>query len=672
MDPSSQRHRHLRPWRWSAAPTSAARGTRLAAVGVALAMCIAFPACTSDPRATGDPEAQGATGRGAETQPVTVDVTPGKAFHLELPDGTTVDGPPGAVTAAGAIVVTPASFDVPATAPLSSAQVSGFELTYPGKLRRPLAVSFPAPELSPAATSGGTASPSADRTATKRQRGKQQWLPAAAHISDDGQWVYRDVVARGGRFEFATTEFSSWAPAWLDPMAWVRSMVETAGRVVTGTTEPPDCKEANLSWAQLLGNPLLTHECFKDNKDSEGESRAEVFLKSNRTSYLKVSRTGDGDYLWRSGADTLLGAALTGFIGADDPVMLAGGEQMSVGFRRPQLDSEQSLTAYVDTTTTLISFAQELISLVGVGGDDRGGFAALWAIQSCADKLPASLDDPAGWWDTVVCVFADALPQVADPAKATEAAYSLLELSPATYAKEGGARLVSTARAVQLLGKAVKVIGLVQVLRTAIRHVIDGADEAVNGRGSVTLRLEAGSESTARLLNSSVPAHSCVDETGGWDGPTGIQLREGQGEQVQPGGDHTSILESQVLGWADFDGDGQREVAMMLRCSGSPIASCCAGQSSLLWFINVFDVSNGSLQRTGDPLSGQFVGPGNQYGRASTAILEATLNGTAITTSEGVLYADSYTTRELGGLDPFVQITTTWTLGPDGTWSGDR
>src|SRR5690242_7716900 len=60
---------------------------------------------------------------------VTVDVSPQASFHLELPDGTTIDGPVGAAAEVGELTVTPSAMDVPAEVPLPAGQVSGFDLT---------------------------------------------------------------------------------------------------------------------------------------------------------------------------------------------------------------------------------------------------------------------------------------------------------------------------------------------------------------------------------------------------------------------------------------------------------------------------------------------------------------------------------------------------------------
>jgi hypothetical protein len=204
--------------------------------------------------------------------------------------------------------------------------------------------------------------------------------------------------------------------------------------------------------------------------------------------------------------------------------------------------------------------------------------------------------------------------------------------------------------------KAIKVIGLLSVLRNELLQIIDTVSQWGKDRpGDVDLYLTAGSLTTSQLQNATIPPNSCTSNIGGWEQSAPIKLHNGQGQVRRPGspGLYTSIIDSSLLGWADFNGDGQRDVALVLRCSGSRIDSCCAGQSSLLNFIGIYGVGPGAqLTLIGPVLGGSKVLPGDQYGPASAAIEAASLNGTTITTDEYVLYPADYTSRQLGGLNP--------------------
>jgi hypothetical protein len=468
-----------------------------------------------------------------------------------------------------------------------------------------------------------------------------------------------------------TADLSFRAPAWLNPVEWVRSLWAAAARAVTGHTAPPSCADASLPWATLTKQTTMLHACMKANPDTNQEVRAEAFLKSNRGFYLKVSHTPGADYLWQQDAETLFGAAAARFLDGAGVRIVPPGAQLSVGYRRPPLDTQQTITPYLDLTTVALSTVAPLLGLFVT--DDRAGFAGLYAVQACGHTFPAGTGDVEGWWGVFQCVFTDALPQLADERKALAAARSLLEGAPGIYSIEGAKILTDVAGKLQLLAKAIKVIGLVGVIRDEIAMTLDGLAEARAGRGSVDLLLSAGPLGADRLLNAEIPAGSCTDDDGrGWDDTVPVQLVEGQGQTQVPGTESwLSILEAQVLGWADFDSDGEREVAMMLRCSGSSIENCCSGQASLMWFVATYKVdAEGRLTRTGSPFNGGEVYPGTESGPAHTAITTATLDGTAIRTEEYVLYSHTYDRDQLGGLDPAnAAVRRVWRQGPDGTWT---
>lgn len=348
---------------------------------------------------------------------------------------------------------------------------------------------------------------------------------------------------------------------------------------------------------------------------------------------------------------------------------------MSVGYLRPNLDTTKSVTAYADITTALLTVVLELMSVAGPD-DERGGFAALWALKTCADKFPSDIKDAGGWGEVLTCVFADALPQLDNDKKAVSVAYSWLEGLPATYAREGAAQLTDTANKLKLLGRVFKVLGLAQVIHVQVIKTVDGIDEALHGRKSASLTLTAGSLTDTRVLNSLIPPHVCFEPSfGGWDGPNGIQLEDGRGQAAQGLGeygstDYVSVIDSDVLGWADFDGDREPELVMRLNCSGSQLTQCCAGQSSLLNYIAVFNIGpRGTLTQFGDSLAGTLVYPGSEYGPASTSIASARLNQRTVTTSEYVLYVDSYRPRQLSGVPRNGPFTTSHTMNTDGTWT---
>ena len=407
-------------------------------LAVALISLIVLSGCSSDegPPAGDGPDGPGADVR-ASTEPspvVKVSVSPQQPFVVTLPDGTEIRGPRGAVSTAGVVVATPSSVKAPPGSPLYGGQLDGFDLTYPGKLRRPLQVSLQAVAAPPGLSNN-----------------PRKAMPVAVHVAEDGTVAYRAVTQREDRFVFSTNEFSFWAPSWLDPAKWIRDLFDSAQRAIAGTTQPPKCNDAKVAWADLINASPLINTCLKDNKNPQGTSRAEVFWKSNRNYNLKVDWTEGEDYSWAEGANTLMGAARQYFMRGQQGRLMAAGAQMSVGYLRPHLDTTKTVTAYADTTTAILSVIQELVDLVGT--DERGGFAALWALKTCADEVPSDFKDAGGWGDVLTCVFVDAIPQLDNDKKAVSVAYSWLESLPSTYSREGVARLTDTANKLKLLGK---------------------------------------------------------------------------------------------------------------------------------------------------------------------------------------------------------------------------
>ena len=587
-----------------------------------------------------------------ETAPVTVEVSPREPFKVTLPDGTRVSGPKGAVSRAGPVTLTPATKQVPPDSPLYGSQLAGFDLTHPGKLRRPLTVSFPAPE-SPAGKSG------------------RQALPAAVHVGGDGEAAYQSVTRKGDRFTLTTDDFSFWAPGWLNPGQWVKDLFGSVGRSLGGTQKAPDCTDAQMSWATLVNGSAMIHTCLKDNRNDQGISRAELFAKSNRNYWMKVPVPAGADYEWREGADTLLGQGVPWFTGDRDEQLLAPGEQMSAGYLRPNLDQTLQLTPYSDLETLALSTTLGLASQAGADG--RAGFAMLWAVKSCADKVPSGTPTAGDVAKVVVCVFADALPQLADDKKAVAAAYSMLELSPRTYAPEGVKALTDTAKTLQLLGKAVKAVALLQIIQGLVVQIVDGVDEASSGRKSASLELRAGVVPESALMNTTIPPTACsAPGYGGWKGTRGIKLVDGSGDQRQDGDSYLSILSTQVLGWTQLTGDDDPEVVLGLRCSGTKIEYCCAGQSSTLKMIVAFEVEQAGAKLTqfSDPFAGTLIYPGGKYGPASGFITEASLSGSTVTVQQGVLYNHTYKQKDMSGWPLYEPQTTTHALDAQGHWSG--
>ena len=95
---------------------------------------------------------------------------------------------------------------------------------------------------------------------------------------------------------------------------------------------------------------------------------------------------------------------------------------------------------------------------------------------------------------------------------------------------------------------------------------------------------------------------------------------------------------------------------------------CCAGQASLMMFIGAFtEEPGGLLSRTLPVYFGGESLPGNESGPAGHTISGVRLDVGTLVTTEHVLYADSYTSEQVGG-DPYAPIVVRSTLR-NGAWN---
>ena len=118
----------------------------------------------------------------------------------------------------------------------------------------------------------------------------------------------------------------------------------------------------------------------------------------------------------------------------------------------------------------------------------------------------------------------------------------------------------------------------------------------------------------------------------------------------------------------DRDSDGQEEMVLLLSCSGSEPAYCCAGRTSIMPSVAVFAVGRGgTLRQIGTTMSGGDSGPGDEYGPAARQIRDVRIQGSRIVTTEFLAYPEQYTSAQVGG-DPFAPVRVTYSLRK-GEWA---
>lgn len=172
--------------------------------------------------------------------------------------------------------------------------------------------------------------------------------------------------------------------------------------------------------------------------------------------------------------------------------------------------------------------------------------------------------------------------------------------------------------------------------------------------------------SDAQALNATIPAGVC----GTWNQEEPIKLEKGIGVARAADGsfDGASIVGTSVLGRTDVDSDGQEELVLLLSCSGSEPAYCCAGRTSIMPSVAVFAVGRGgTLRQIGTTMSGGDSGPGDEYGPAARQIRDVRIQGSRIVTTEFLAYPEQYTSAQVGG-DPFAPVRVTYSLRK-GEWA---
>jgi Ca-activated chloride channel family protein len=172
------------------------------------------------------------------------------------------------------------------------------------------------------------------------------------------------------------------------------------------------------------------------------------------------------------------------------------------------------------------------------------------------------------------------------------------------------------------------------------------------------------------ILSMTFPAGTCGNSSTNWN-HTPITVRNGKGEARTASGEFggASITDAKLAGWLDADGDGTEDAVVTFTCFGSTFDMCCAGRSSMMKFIGVFDFSTPTSPR---PV-GETIMPGSSPVRGETYgesryIDQMRIDGSAIITDEKLIYPDtSGATADLG-YSPYATIEVTHRFA-NGQWT---
>ncbi|MGO1770989.1 MAG: hypothetical protein ACTHZX_13645 [Microbacterium sp.] len=135
------------------------------------------------------------------------------------------------------------------------------------------------------------------------------------------------------------------------------------------------------------------------------------------------------------------------------------------------------------------------------------------------------------------------------------------------------------------------------------------------------------------IAGLTIPAETCGDGEIGWDQPEPIALADGAGEAFDENDEvGAAIMDSGLVGYSDVDGDGQEDIVLWVTCSGTPMASCCAGSGALLDAVVALDVTGEEPERIGTAI---FAGGDEPFRIIGT---DAELDGAAVVAHEVPVY----------------------------------
>lgn len=487
-------------------------------------------------------------------------VSSGAAFTLDLADVASVSGSSGSVSGDGTVSLAP----VPAVAaPRGVAAVGhGTQVAFDGMAPSQDVTIKLAPPPVPAGrvtATWTTGRPQASTAGLSRT----SLFPIMIHRLDDGSLTLESADQDAdGWFTLRTRSFSPRWPAWLDPRPWLSSVVDSVTDSLAGRTDPLPCPNDGPPWATLEKKTTMVHTCLRTNVDGKGVVRAEAGLQSNRRFWLKASIPQGAGYVWVQDSDTLVSALLArARRGGPGDRIIPGQGRLTAGFYRPQESQQLRFTAYQDGESALLSLASSVITTLtgAVAGDKRNGIASAWALWSCRDEIPRDPGDADGWWHVATCIFADAIPQLANPRQALSGAVDLKGV-PLT---DGDVTQVSQlASKLKLVGQGFKVAGLAFLVRDIWQQIPDAFSAMGSDRtGDVDLRLSGSNPATAVKTFNAVTAGGRLAQGFSWDSPKA-------GQYCSPG---SGTVE---YGYRCSSGDTLYDPCWRLSAADSPTVVC--------------------------------------------------------------------------------------------------
>lgn len=390
--------------------------------------------------------------------PVTVSVSPDKAFTITIPGAGTIHGDPDSVTAAGTITAQSLAGTAATDADMQVAG-HGLDVTFQGtSLRRKVQVTFNGLHL--AGAQAGT-------------------MDAVLHQRDDGtSEVLNAHRVSSKSLEFKTKSFSPNFPISIDLSKWFSDRFDSMADALTGRTDPDECPNNAPSWALLTSTTDMAHTCAITNKDSGGTPRAEAQFKTNRRVWTYMRVPPGAAYVWVKDMPDPMRTFLAKISGEnrDNYVLMTPSDGVvTAGYYQPQgHDSTITYTFGTNGLTQLLSLSDAFFSALGLDGKTLLATSALLAAK-CNDDIPGlasgNIADHA--LPLLKCIAEDGAGNLANPDVAFSAAMNLW--GDQGYAQAAQQGLSRTKSLLEIVGKVFAVLGVVTVLRDEVNKIIDDA-----------------------------------------------------------------------------------------------------------------------------------------------------------------------------------------------------
>lgn len=374
--------------------------------------------------------------------PIEVAVEPSQPFAAAVPGVGHLSAPAGAFASAGRVIVQPLQANAP-DGSLVTLGGTGVDVSFDGTtLTAPITMTFDDP------ATGGHLPANA--------------VPVVLHQRAPGNaWDVRTAANDSGTPQLSTTDFSPNLFGWITLPDWVKEMGDSIADFATLRTDPRPCANNPPQWSSVANRTTLVHLCAISNTEPTSKiPRAELQVQSNRRFFEWVSVPAGADYVWVADEQDWFRAALSKLTGRDRnrEVLLAGNGWLTAGYRQPAQREAKEFNASIDYYSAGFSVGSSILGL-----DPRDNVqGSLIIIATCLDTLRTfpSWDSAK---DFIKCFIEESLSNLANPEKAFSQALDLF--GEAGYAKEAEQSLRKALSRLQFLGRLIKIIGIVNVIR---------------------------------------------------------------------------------------------------------------------------------------------------------------------------------------------------------------